>query len=368
MRWRLIGWVTLPALGLLAVVGAHRLHLAVVTGMTGPEWNQVSWWFPDVVPAMIGYAVDPWPRQLASAGALVLAVLLTLAGFLALAAAPPQRRLLRFVLLWAGVALAVVVTVAASEIGQILLEIERFGGRGGGQIRNWTIPLLREALHWALLWGWIPALVTALLSPPRPARSRWVILGVTVVLASGAVASGIWLARTSHDTALSTATQVQQSEPVPPSDPPEPVNPVAETAFEGRCPAESLTLGFGGVDGALGRRYAQFSATNVSTTACTLKGWPDVALASDDGNAVRPRLISGQVITEGGDAATPVVLQPGQSAHAEFKWRAGAVEADRTAAEIWLAPWAGAPRQILANDLDVMDGTEITISAWLPTE
>ncbi|MGC4154839.1 MAG: DUF4232 domain-containing protein [Propionicimonas sp.] len=368
MRWRWVGWTTLPVLGLLAVVGAHRLRLWVVSGMTGPQWRGLDWWFPDVVPAVMSYAVDPWPQQLTRSGALVLALLLTLAAFLALSAVPPQRRLLRFVLLWAGVALAVVVTVGAVEVGQILLEIERFGGRGGHHLRNQTVPLLREALHWALLWGWAPALLTTLISPPRPARSRWVILGVTAVLLSGAVASGVWLARTAHDTALSTATEVRQPEPQPPSDPPAPVNPDADPAFDGRCPAESLALDFGITDGALGVRFAQVTAVNTSTNACSLRGRPDLALAAADGNVVRPSLVPGQVMTEGGATEALVVLEPGHSARAELRWRAGGGAEDRTATDVWVAPWAGAKRQVVAHPIDVVDGTEITISAWLAAE
>jgi hypothetical protein len=368
MRWRWVGWTTLPVLGLLAVVGAHWLRPWVVSGMTGPQWRGVDWWFPDVVPAVMSYAVEPWPQQLARSGALMLALLLTLAAFLALSAVPPQRRLLRFVLLWVGAALAVVVTVGAVEVGQILLEIERFGGRGGHHLRNQTVPLLREALHWALLWGWAPALLTTLISPPRPARSRWVILGVTATLLSGAVASGIWLATTAHDTALSTATEVRQPEPRPPSDPPAPVNPDADPAFDGRCSAESLALDFGITDGALGVRFAQVTAVNTSTNACSLRGRPDLALAAADGNVVRPSLVPGQVMTEGGATEALVVLEPGHSARAELRWRAGGGAEDRTATDVWVAPWAGAPRQVVAHPIDVVDGTEITISAWLAAE
>ncbi|MCL2783722.1 MAG: DUF4232 domain-containing protein, partial [Propionibacteriaceae bacterium] len=148
-----------------------------------------------------------------------------------------------------------------------------------------------------------------------------------------------------------------------PTDPPDQVNPTAGATYAGRCPADALTLNYQLTDAALGARFATVTARNDSKQPCVLQGRPDLAFASADLNAVRPTLVPGAGWTEGSGTVAAIQILPGQSASAELTWRAGAPT--NSVVQIWVAPWVGAPRTVIVADMDVGDGTTVTVSAWI---
>ena len=200
----------------------------------------------------------------------------------------------RTLVLWIAV-VVVGVVVGVAQIGEWLLEVQSFGGLGGSHIRTFTVPALQEAARWGLLWGWMPALVTTLCGVPgpnRPSRRRALIVATVLVIA--AALACMFLASTTRGAALSARTEVatqdppEQTEPAAPTDPPPAVAGTIDPDFPGRCAADDVSVEIGGFDAATGSRYLTFEARNMSAEACDLRGAPDLAFASDVGNAIRP--------------------------------------------------------------------------------
>ncbi len=165
---------------------------------------------------------------------------------------------------------------------------------------------------------------------------------VAAVLVLVIIGSGIALVGISYGTRQSTATGVRPSTPEPAPDPPPTVNPRPEQPYDGRCPADALRLTYA-QDTALGTRYGNVTALNVSSTTCTLRGRPDFAFIDADGKAVYPMLTPGDVLTKGGGTPSTVDLAPGRSAQAELRWRADGPAGSRTVDTIWLAPGPARP-------------------------
>lgn len=378
--WRGVGWFTYPVLGVLAVVAAHALGATVPRTLTRDLAQSVAVLFPTLVPAHARYTVDPWPTLLWTSLLLTAFLALAAAGtaVLALVGARPWWK--RFVWLWALAVVVGVGVVGLAELGEVWLSIDRFGGRGGSHIRLFTIPALREAVAWGLLWGWLPALATSLLGPTavrggggraaldgvqgeatgrrRTARTVAVLVAVATL---GALASGLWLVRVSYDAAESTATAVRQPEaqaPTGPIDPPADAVP-AEPGVA-RCPADEVVVTWGGADAAMGYREASVTVQNLSSGACVVDRYPDLAFAGADGGELRPAVDHG-----GGSGGGMLTLEAGESARAVLSWRGDQAPAgSTTVATVLVAAWAGAPRTEFDAMLDVVDGGDLTVSAW----
>ncbi|MBD0841430.1 DUF4232 domain-containing protein [Streptomyces sp. TRM68416] len=115
------------------------------------------------------------------------------------------------------------------------------------------------------------------------------------------------------------------SEPPPPSTPvsstvePTSATTAATTPGDGsaspsvspaRCTRDRLDLSLGRVSPGAGSRYAPLVFTNTGTRPCSLHGYPGVTLLDSAGDRI------GQPAERQGPAAPPVILHPGDSAHA----------------------------------------------------
>jgi hypothetical protein len=278
---------------------------------------------------------------------------------------------LRALALWGGVVLVAVGVAGIAQLGEWLLTTQTFGGLGGSHIRTFTIPALLEALRWGLLWGWIPAGVSAWISGRRAHRSGRrpaVLAGVAIV---AVVLTGTGLAAATHGAALSARTAVAQpAQPTPAdtgapeaTDPPSDVAPTVDPDFPGRCSADDVVVTIAGTDAASGSRYLALEARNVSAEACDLNGSPDLAFAASDGNAVRPTILPRESTSAGEPIAVgPVTLSPGDAVRADLVWRAPTGRPSEFT--VYMAPWAGAERTTATEILDVVDGGEMTLTRW----
>lgn len=370
----LIGWVAFPVLGVLAAVTADVLHRALRRNASIEFWRAGEAWLPTLVPAYASYTVDPWPALIWRT--LLFALGLALAAFSMILLAGRKRRgwWFRALVLWISVVVVAVGVVGVAQIGEWLLEVQSFGGLGGSHIRTFTLPALQEAARWGLLWGWIPALATTLCGVPgpnRPSRRRALVVATVLVIAA-ALACAI-LAATTRGAALSARTEVatqdppKQTEPAAPTDPPPAVAETIDPDFPGRCAADDVSVEIGGFDAATGSRYLTFEARNMSAEACDLRGAPDLAFASDVGNAIRPVIGPRNFTTAGEPIGEDVVtLAPGGTARADLVWRAPTGRPiDLT---VLLAPWAGAVRTSTSEVLDVVDGGEMALTPWYVAE
>lgn len=319
-------------------------------------------WRATLVPAVAGYAVPPHPAVLVTLVTVGTGLLAALAALVAVRVA--RGRAARALVLWVGLVLAAVCVVGAFEVGQVVLEIERFGGRGGAHVRMFTLPALGAAVRWGVLWGGLVTALTVRLLPERAPRAG----RAAGVLGALALVTLVLLAGASRAASISPATEVAQPPEAvaTPTDPPAVRASVAPpaTVDPGSCAQESLTMAIGGFDAASGRRAAAVTATNDTALPCTLTGRPDLAFADADGDAVRPELVEGPGWSGEGAEVVPLTLAPGQSATADLQWRGDAPGGVFDVQEVWLAPWAGALRTVLPEPMDLRDGTELTVSAW----
>lgn len=360
--WRGVGVVAVAS-G-LAVILAELLRSLVrwVTPIAVTRALESS--TPTLVPAHAGYTVAPHP--VAIVGWLLLAMVLG-AVLVALVACSVTRRpgRARLLLLWLGLVLVALVAVGSAQAGEVLLTIERFGGRGGSHVRLFTLPALADAVRWGLLWGGVVVLAAGRLLPDRPPRRAWRVAVPLVVVWVGVL---VLLGSATRAASISAQTEVvtRPTPAVAVTDAPAEMAGEAEPSFYGRCEPGMLTMELGGFDAASGRRYLSVTATN-DGFACTVAGWPDLAFADADGNAVRPDRVDGVSFGGFGGTPEPVLLESGESVRAELTWR-GAGAGARTVAEVLLAPWAGAQRTHLPIDLDLEDGAELRVSAWFPSD
>lgn len=367
---RRIQWIALPALGVLAALAADLLRAAVAQNPSIDVWHAAEGWLPTIVPAYAGYTVAPWPSRIWLWLLISLALALAALSTVALARMRGQAWWARAIALWISVVVAAVGVVGLAQMGEWLLQVQTFGGLGGSYVRTFTLPALQEAARWGLLWGWIPALITALSGSTTPARAtgrRALLVGIVLVLAT--VASGACLASATHGAALSARTEVAAPDPPTPTQPVVPTDPppaVAETAapdFPERCAADDVEVAIAGFDAATGSRFLTFEARNTSASTCDLQGAPDLAFASEQGNAIRPEIVARDRTTAGDPVTSePVTLAPGGTVRADLVWRAPTGRpAELT---VLLAPWPGAERIAVSEVLDVVDGTDMALTPW----
>jgi hypothetical protein len=370
---RSLGWIVFPLVGTLCAAAAAVLRRTVRAPATADTWNRIEGWLPTLLPARAGYAVDPWPALIWTSLLLTLALALAVASTVVLAGVRERPWWWRALALWVAAVVVAVGVVGLAQAGEWWLDVELFGGRGGSHVRTFTLPALAEAARWGLLWGWLPALATALVGTPRPAtRRRAVVAALILLVAAGG--SGAWLARVTHDAAVSTMTEVAQPEPeapepVGPTDPPPAVALTPDPGSPDRCPAQAVEVRIAWLDAATGSRIAVLEARNVSERSCVLDGYPDLAFADDAGDAVRPDVHPGSEGTFGAlDADAPpqpVELAPGDVATASLTWSGSQAPAgSRTVGTVLMAPWAGAPRTSQDEFLDVVDGGPVGLSPW----
>lgn len=243
----------MPMLGILIVNAANAVRSWAQLNVNRPSFNSLEPWLPVLHFGSSAGMETLWLGLMAIFSTVVtLTMVLALLSTAITFGVPALPRWRRFLLLWVAVVIAGVVTVGAAQLGEVLLTIELFGGRGGSWVRMFTVPALLEALRWGVLWGWIPALATALIATPQPARRRsdgsrrrrgFVAVGALTV---AALLSGLWLVDSSRETMRRSMDASAAPAPTPTS-PAAPTDPPALTAAEpapdaaGRCPGSALS-------------------------------------------------------------------------------------------------------------------------------
>ncbi|WP_156759612.1 DUF4232 domain-containing protein [Microbacterium karelineae] len=377
-RWA--GWVVFSIMGALALVAADLLHRALAWRGSAEMWHAVETWVPTLVPAHAGYTVDPWP-------ALIWVMLLGTLVFVSAAFATAILTLVwerpwwaRLLPLWGAAVLTAVVVAGLAQAGGWLLQVETFGGRGGSHIRMFVFPALEEAVRWGLLWGWIPALATVVIRPPRPTgRARRRALFVAVALLAAAAVAGACLVAATRGAALSAQTAVAQPAAkaetteddavdivTAPTSPPAEVAATAAPDFPGRCAEDDVEVVILGVDAATGSRFLALEARNTSDMACELQGAPDLAFTDDAGDEILPVIVTSERVGSGPAPDAPVTVAPGEAVRADLSWRAPTGRPGGLT--VLMAPWPGAHRVSEVETLDVVDGAEMALTPWYVEE
>lgn len=139
----------------------------------------------------------------------------------------------------------------------------------------------------------------------------------------------------------------------------------------GTCSAAQLRLRLGGIDAALGHRYTTIRATNSSSTACTLVGYPGLGFRGEWGTAfpVAAERSSIELTGIGNEKPNQALrLAPGQTAVAPLEWTGSLAGAyDEKASLLVVQPSEGAVpiRLLMLGDKpDLGEGSSVYVDHW----
>ncbi|QAY60408.1 DUF4232 domain-containing protein [Microbacterium protaetiae] len=273
---------------------------------------------------------------------------------------------------WLAALLTGFVVGGVLDLGDFVAWVGDFGIRGA----LGTMGAAPLTVFWALVVGWIPALLV------RGQRSRargWAIT-VTVIAVAAAIALPLAAqgahaaqqAQLREDRAAAEAEAQANADPdgAAPRDPNaqgEPVPTVAPTAAAASptaCTAENATIMAPAPDAATGHRLVSLQLVNISDEPCTLDGYPDVAFGDQNDHVLDVALEHGSsfMATDPGPAA--IELSPGASARAGIAWDANSVQGQLAARQLWVAPFAGTARSRWDVSLDIVPGATVSVTAW----
>lgn len=310
---------------------------------------------------------------------MLMAVVL-IAGFAVLASTFSAGRA-TFAAGWLAAALTAFAIGAALDLGNFFSWIGTFGVRGAAGTMG-AAPL---TTWWAVMVGWIPALVWARwgrvkdsYSTSSHRTSGGAASGAVVALIAVIALIGLPIAAvTGHNAAQEQlredqATAQQQADPEgaaapAPSAEGEPVPTAAPSESrpaEDACTSANTTILAPAPDAATGHRGQALSLVNVSEEACVVDGYPDVAYGDQNEHLLDVTVEHGRSFMAEDPGASPVTLQPGEAASAVIGWDANSVHGQLAARTLWIAVLPGEQRLSWDISLDIISGATVHVTAW----
>jgi hypothetical protein len=131
------------------------------------------------------------------------------------------------------------------------------------------------------------------------------------------------------------------------------------------CTPDQAMILMGGKDAATGHRILTIRASNFSEEPCIVDGYPDIAFADESGSELGVEITHGGSFMREDPGATPVTIPPGGDATASIGWNAVMVSPDVLATyRVFAALYPGLERGSWPITLDIVDGSEVEITAW----
>lgn len=366
MRRGVIGGVVLAALWLVFGWAPHALYL--VGGRAAALGRLVP---------MPMYGVHGSPPMWALL-VQTLTVVALIVGF-ALASSWISRKRVTIPSAWLAAILVALSIGVALDLGSFLSRMGTSGLRGAAL----SLGASSEPMaYWAVLVGWIPALVMARRAhgvDPEPAsRTRVTLAPALVMLALVAVLVAIPIAAQAGYSATQERLRVEEAErqaeadpdgaahpdPNAPGDPVPTVAPAEDPAPVGECDNENSTILAPAADAATGHRAQTIELLNMSDEPCTVNGYPDVAYGDQNGHALDVTIEHGSSFMATDPGSSHVTVQPGETAFAVIGWNANSVHEQLAARELWIAVRPGIERLTWPVSLDIIPGTTVTVTAW----
>ncbi|MFB7252359.1 DUF4232 domain-containing protein [Microbacterium sp. NPDC056234] len=302
-----------------------------------------------------------------------------IAGFGALASQLSAGRF-GFAANWLAAILTAFAIGAALDLGNFSSWVGSFGVRGAAGTMG-AAPL---TTLWAVLVGWIPALVSARRvhshdssatpTPRRPGRNAVAVSALIAVVAL----IGLPFASLAGDNATQerlrdeAAAAQELADPNGPAFPdPDATGEAVKTAApsdgraaEGACTSANTTILAPAPEAATGHRGQWISLVNVSEEPCVVEGYPDVAYGDQNGHALDVAVEHGGSFMAQDPGVTPVTLQPGEAASAVIGWDANSVNEQLAASSVWIAVTPGEERLSWDISLDIVPGATVHVTAW----
>lgn len=270
---------------------------------------------------------------------------------------------------------------AALDLGNFLVGALAYGPRGA----IGTMGAAADTTWWAVVAGWIPALVCARVgagraadpaapSAGRGARRTLTLLALIAVFAlvllpfaaqAGANAAQEQLrAEQTQAEAEADPSGAAAPDPSAPGEPVPTKAPSEGSTADGACTAENTTILAPAPDGATGHRGQGLSLVNVSQEPCTVEGYPDVAYGDQNGHLLDVTVEHGSSFMAQDTGASPITLQPGDAASAVIGWDANSVHGQLAARSVWIAVVPGQERLSWEMPLDIIPGATVSVTAW----
>lgn len=332
----------------------------------------------ELVPSPMGRGVFGAPLMWAML-VQVLTVVTVVTGFALLSSWFARDGRITFAAGWISAVLVGFAVGAALDLGGFVSWAESLGIRGALR----TMGATQITTWWALIVGWIPALVArGSIDDERQGadagRGRRTALAVAMIAAVSLVALPV-AAQTGHgaaqqqlrdDQAAAQASATPDPDGAAPADPDAPGDPVpARAPGENSIPVDACTSANSTLmapppDAATGHRGQGVQLVNASDSPCTLDGYPDVAYGDQNGHLLEVTIEHGSSFMAQDAGATPITLQPGESAFAEIGWDANSMHGQLVASSLWLATVPGDARLTWDIRLDIVPGATVHVTAW----
>ncbi|WP_417561678.1 DUF4232 domain-containing protein [Microbacterium sp.] len=329
----------------------------------------------------------------------VTAVVLVVVGFAVISSWFARGGRVSFAAGWLAAILTGFVLGAVLDLGEVVASLSRMGIGGG----IGTMGSAAATVFWALVVGWIPALVVAIgaqraaerepasdpireaeASDPRPAAATGARTTGAIVVSVLAVVAAVALPLVDQGAHAATQAQLRQQQATSqaeasanadpggaaPRDPNAAGDAVPTVAASGTplpanaCTVENSTLLAPGSDAATGHRLQTLQLVNNTDAPCTVSGYPDVAFADQNEHLLPVTVEHGSSFMATDPGPSTITLKPGESAHAGIGWDANSMHGELAARTLWAAPQPGATRVSWPVVLDIIPGTTVHVTAW----
>lgn len=277
---------------------------------------------------------------------------------------------------WLAAVLTGVLVGIALDLPSTISSFGMFGIRGLlGEPFN-----LQLAIVWATLAGWIPALVV---SRRRTAPETQQRVWSAPMLAAAAAATmlvtaalvGVGLGGTAAANAAARQAAIEHAEAegsafgaVP--DPNAQGDPVAARAAKAdpylaqACTFDNASLLLGAADAATGHRAQVIELMNVSEAPCVVEGYPDIAFGDQNEHSLAVTVERGSSFMAQDAGPLRIEVPPLSSVTAVIGWDANSPHGALVAHSLHTAIRAGDERGSWPIQLDIVEGSTVSVTAW----
>ena len=302
--------------------------------------------------------------------AQVLAIIAMVAGFASLLG---RMKHPSFAGAWLAAIMTGLALGAVLDIGSFVVWLDDFGIQGAAGAMNAAVP----TTFWAVVVGWIPALVAvrgAQRTDP-PVRT-----GVKLVLSTLALLALVALPivdemghqalqeqlreEAAEEAAQADPEGAAYPDPNAPGEPVPTVIPAEEPAPPGACDPGNSTILAPQPDAFTGHRLQTIELLNTSAAPCTVEGYPDVAYGDQNSHLLDVTIEHGSPFGAQDPGPSLITLEPYESAVAMIGWSADSVHGQLAARELWLAARHGDERLTWPVSFDLIPGSTVHVTAW----
>ncbi|WP_158613242.1 MULTISPECIES: DUF4232 domain-containing protein [unclassified Frondihabitans] len=364
--------------------------LAVAVSWSGVLPSSVGAILPSTSPFSPGS--HPWAWGLATT-VLAAAVVALVVRLVVPLADRVHDRTARFVIAWfavilaggvAGLALDLATIVEALPAPRVRMLLDGLGtdatvGAWWGVVQGWLPALLvlrRARAHTARAAGVssaTPGYAAEPVTRSRARRRRAVVIAAAVVAVAAVVTTGALGHRaervaSAHEASLAEGADPEQGALPDPYAEGTPVPTVSPGGDPDRdpswCTEDQAMLLLGDPGAATGHRSRTLRLMNFSDAPCVVEGYPDVAFADQNGNALAATVERGSSFLAEDPGNAHFELPAGASAVTTLGWDAGATSGSLVARTLFAAPFPSDKRGSWPVTLDIVDDSVVHVTAW----